>query len=612
MYSDSTCTSANELTSTTTDADFRTLSGPTLRADLVTGTGARLTIRNHTGAWWYKGAQSGATCTSVTSGTTRVTLTGLSTGRSYTYKAYSNSACTTELTTNATDAEFVASDSLDVRVGLSAPAPAPGCVASALYGACVAEGGTLTLTATLERALERDVTVPVLLERKDAERGDVGYVSVVYIRIPAGSMSGTADVRTYADADDAHEHFWLKLNALGGPDLPDGLALNDDHTVHVTIYDGVGGGSNPAAAATATLTVTPSPVSEGSPVTVTATLSKALAEAVSIPLTVTRGTSEESDHGTLASIDIAAGETTGSDGIATYQDLDGDDETFTVALDTDSLPSSVAAGDPASATVTIDDTVTGETITPVLFPNPPAIVEATPGDGQVTLSWSGVAGAMGWEVERDGSGTWTATGSDATGHTVTGLDNGTSYSFKVRATGLLPALKGNASASVSATPTPAPDPVGAITVTHNGSSLTVTWDAPARATHYDVTYTNTGNGETGRAALNRAGTSLTITCDIRAGYENQHCIDAAATYTVGVRARNAAGESAWANSASVSPPAPVQPATAPDPVGAIGVTHKGSSLEVTWDAPAGATHYDVTYSGNGAHARAAWTGRAPA
>ena len=88
-YSDSTCTSANELTSTTTDADFRTLSGPMLRADLVTGTGARLTIRNHTGAWWYKGAQSGATCTSVSAGTTRVTLTGLSTGRSYTYKAYS-------------------------------------------------------------------------------------------------------------------------------------------------------------------------------------------------------------------------------------------------------------------------------------------------------------------------------------------------------------------------------------------------------------------------------------------------------------------------------------------------------------------------------------------
>ena len=360
--------------------------------------------------------------------------------------------------------------------------------------------------------------------------------------------------------------------------------------------------------------------------TVTATLSQALAEAVSIPLTVTPGTAEDTDYGTLPAIAIAAGETTGTSAMTTAMDLDGDDETFTVALDADNLPSGVTAGAPASKTVTIDDTVTGETVSPVVFPNPPAIVEATPGDGQVTLAWSGVAGAQGWEVERDGSRTWTATGGAETGHTVTGLDNGTAYSFRVRATGLLPALKGTASASVSATPAPqtapataepaepttAPDPVGAVTVTHNGSSLTVSWDAPARATHYDVTYTNTGNGETGRAAWNRAGTTLTITCDVRAGYENRHCIGAGATYTVGVRARNAAGESAWANSSATEPP-PAQPetpeaTTPPDAVGAITVTHKGSSLEVTWDASARATHYDVTYTntGNGETGRAAW------
>ena len=70
-----------------------------------------------------------------------------------------------------------------------------------------------------------------------------------------------------------------------------------------------------------------------------------------------------------------------------------------------------------------------------------------------------------------------------------------------------------------------------------------------------MTYTNAGNGETGRAAWNRAGTSLTITCDSRTGYEGQHCVDGAAAYRVGVRARNAAGESAWANSAAASGPA---------------------------------------------------------
>ena len=62
--------------------------------------------------------------------------------------------------------------------------------------------------------------------------------------------------------------------------------------------------------------------------------------------------------------------------------------------------------------------------------------------------------------------------------------------------------------------TTAPDPVANIRVTHNGSSLTVNWDAAARATHYDVTYYNINNGQNARAAWNRAGTSLTITCDV--------------------------------------------------------------------------------------------------
>ena len=73
---------------------------------------------------------------------------------------------------------------------------------------------------------------------------------------------------------------------------------------------------------------------------------------------------------------------------------------------------------------------------------------------------------------------------------------------------------------------------------------------------YDVTYTNTGNGETGRAAWNRAGTSLTITCDSRWPGQDRYCVESGATYTVGVRARNANGESAWMNSAATAAAGP--------------------------------------------------------
>ena len=102
-----------------------------------------------------------------------------------------------------------------------------------------------------------------------------------------------------------------------------------------------------------TLSATPNPVGEGSPVTVRATLAKALSEAVTIPLTTTRGTSEDGDHGSLASITIPAGGTSATGTVSTSDDADGDDETFTVALG--SLPSGLVAGTTSSLQVTITD-----------------------------------------------------------------------------------------------------------------------------------------------------------------------------------------------------------------------------------------------------------------
>ena len=107
------------------------------------------------------------------------------------------------------------------------------------------------------------------------------------------------------------------------------------------------------AAVAVSLSAAPNPVAEGSPVTVTAVLAKALAADVTIPLTVTRGTSEDGDHGTLASVTVPAGGTSASGTIATGDDEDGDDETFTVALG--SLPSGLAAGASSSVEVTITD-----------------------------------------------------------------------------------------------------------------------------------------------------------------------------------------------------------------------------------------------------------------
>ena len=101
----------------------------------------------------------------------------------------------------------------------------------------------------------------------------------------------------------------------------------------------------------------------------------------------------------------------------------------------------------------------------------------------------------------------------------------------------------------------APDQVAEVRVVHNGTSLTASWDAPARATVYDVTYYNHRTGENARAAWDRPGTSLTITCDVRPEHLGEYCVDGDSAYTVGVRAGNEAGKSAWVDSARVEPPA---------------------------------------------------------
>ena len=107
------------------------------------------------------------------------------------------------------------------------------------------------------------------------------------------------------------------------------------------------------AAVAVSLSATPNPVVEGSPVTVTATLAEALEKAVTIPLTVTRGTSEDGDHGSLASITLLAGFKSAAGTVSTTDDDDGDDETFTVALG--GLPSGLVAGTASSVEVTITD-----------------------------------------------------------------------------------------------------------------------------------------------------------------------------------------------------------------------------------------------------------------
>ena len=224
---------------------------------------------------------------------------------------------------------------------LTTPPPTPSVSLSAAPNP-VDEGQSVTVTARLSAALSNSVTIPLSLAAGTAEAGDFG--SLASITVGGGRTSGTGTISTTDDADAEHETFTVRLG-----NLPGEVTAGSPASVEVTIRDGDGAPLPPRVS----LSASPNPVEEGQPVTVTARLSEALSNSVTIPLTLRAGTAESGDFGSLASITIGGGRTSGTGTISTVEDADANEETFTVSLG--ALPPEVTAGNPASVEVTIRD-----------------------------------------------------------------------------------------------------------------------------------------------------------------------------------------------------------------------------------------------------------------
>ena len=93
-----------------------------------------------------------------------------------------------------------------------------------------------------------------------------------------------------------------------------------------------------------------------------------------------------------------------------------------------------------------------------------------------------------------------------------------------------------------------------MSVTRADGSLTATWPAVSGATSYHITYSSDGEQSWSLAALNHPDASITV-----GGLDN------AATYVVGVRARNSGGDSGWRNSDPAGPFTPPDPTPTPEP-----------------------------------------------
>ena len=122
--------------------------------------------------------------------------------------------------------------------------------------------------------------------------------------------------------------------------------------------------------------------------------------------------------------------------------------------------------------------------TPIAVPARPAGFEATPGDGQVTLTWDDPNDATitGWQYSygTTGShGSWTdipGSHAETTGHTVTGLNNGIVHRFRVRA--INTSGHGAESDEAAATPLPVPAKPTGVTAAPGDGQVRLDWDDP--------------------------------------------------------------------------------------------------------------------------------------
>ncbi len=223
----------------------------------------------------------------------------------------------------------------------------------------------------------------------------------------------------------------------------------------------------------------------------------------------------------------------------------------------------------------------GETAaTPLAVPAKPAGLTATPGSGEVVLEWNDPADATitGWQYnQRPENGEyeadWTAIlGSTATTvrHTVTGLETGASYRFKLRADNA--SGPGAESDEIAATLPPVPVKPAGLTAAAGDGTILLEWTALGDATVAGWQYryrTTSGYGDW----TDIDGSGATTTSHGIVGLEN------GAPHTFRIRAVNSSGPGLESDEAEATPFA--VPAK---PTGFTATAGNGEVL-LEWDDP---------------------------
>lgn len=221
-----------------------------------------------------------------------------------------------------------------------------------------------------------------------------------------------------------------------------------------------------------------------------------------------------------------------------------------------------------------ENTETASTTTSgITLPNPPTGIQGTPTRTDITLAWDIIHGVTGYEVQVDGDEQHPIDVGPNTTYTHSGLHAETQHTYRVRARNSGGTGEWSAPLILWTLPNPPATPVN-IKATPAIPSITLTWDATAGATGYEV--------EVDRDDKNLKNIP-TGTIYIHTG------LGADTPHTYRVRAKNAGGASAWSEAISLST-LPNPPET-PTQVKAVDI--KRDYITLTWDDMARAAGYEI-------------------
>ncbi len=430
----------------------------------------------------------------------------------------------------------------------------------------VEEGSSETYTVKLDKAPTANVTITV-----GGASGDVTVMGSPLTFTPGNfGTAQTITVNAARDGDATDDTATL-THAASSTDASYGASLEIDD-VDVTVTD---------TTPTFQLLTDPAAVTEGTDISLTVTSDRSISGNWPVRLTLAARSSSTFTAADIAgtlgprefTANFGSASTTGTVTIPTSADSAAEGaEAYRITLSERTANVTYAVGTDATADGTLNDAAaTGPTIT----------LTAAPGDGRVTLSWTytnddGEAFDHWRYAQKKGGGSYSGLGDEIPGgkairtHTVTGLENGAAYTFKVsRGVSSPPPVRIQTTAlpysnEVTATPAGSPaKPTGLSAEAGNGQ-VELTWTDPDddSITGYQVQQRKGGAAWESWSDISDSDAdtvSHTVT-----GLDND------SAYRFRIRAQNGSGNSPHSAVARATPAAPASP----------GVTLSTTSLTV--------------------------------